>query len=132
MLHPLILDNILMYSTVLSFVPDFQQSFVHMDAFPIDQELQVWNLWAVELLLQGLSDSQVVVSVWQEWEKEKPFVLKKDVVNKCDMTPLSETVKLSHCQSLFYYTSPPYFTTVTTHPWMSYTVYYLTKILNYS
>lgn len=65
MLHPLILDNILMYilhmfclflcllatnvrvtgcshlSFFAFFVPDFQQSFVHMDAFSIDQELQV-------------------------------------------------------------------------------------------
>lgn len=46
-------------------VPDFQQSLVNVDTLPIHQELQVWDLWAVKLLLQRLSDSQVVIAIWQ-------------------------------------------------------------------
>lgn len=45
-------------------IPDFQQRFVNMDTLPINQELQVWDLWAVELLLQRLCNSQVVIAIW--------------------------------------------------------------------
>lgn len=44
-------------------VPDFQQSLVNVDTFPIHQELQVGNLWAVKLLLQRLCDSHVVIDI---------------------------------------------------------------------
>lgn len=52
-----------MICRVLYSVPDFQQSLVNVDALPIHQELQVWDLWAVKLLLQRLCDSQVVIAI---------------------------------------------------------------------
>lgn len=52
-----------MFCWELCSVPDFQQSLVNVDTLPIHQELQVWDLWAVKLLLQRLCDSQVVIAI---------------------------------------------------------------------
>lgn len=52
-----------MIRRVLYSVPDFQQSLVNVDTLPIHQELQVWDLRAVKLLLQRLCHSQVVIAI---------------------------------------------------------------------
>lgn len=44
--------------------PDLQHSFVHVNVFAVNAELQVGRFWTVELLPQSLGNSQEVVGLW--------------------------------------------------------------------